>query len=292
MLECGGARTMTAREGDVVSMSTTAGFEIGLEVKVDDFAAMVEEVGLEVPGRTATTELPVERPGRGVLRKRGGESTHIGVGDSFAQEGGCKEVEVLEGVGRSEVGAVALPGGRGPPRCGVSLMGLEVRAGRASAGRARGGDFGTPGPVSRAPGCVGEAGGTERVGGLAEGSAEAVGGAGTWAAGAAAGGEPAASEASGGEQGAGRAAQQPAAILVLSFKSLFLGHSVFGKVPRFLSRARQGSFGGAGKSPRSHSSGSGGGSGRQRGMAIFRLFCLLLARAGGRGLRGDTPDGF
>lgn len=42
ILECGGELRTTAREGGVVSMSTTAGLEIGLEVKVDDFAAMVE----------------------------------------------------------------------------------------------------------------------------------------------------------------------------------------------------------------------------------------------------------
>lgn len=61
---------------------------------------------------TTKTGLFGEGTGKGVGRERGGESTHIGVGDSPLQDGGCNEkVEVL-GVGAvlSDIGVIAMPG--------------------------------------------------------------------------------------------------------------------------------------------------------------------------------------
>ena len=103
--DCWGDLKITAFERGVVSMWNTPGPEVSLEVDVDALATMVEATVLELMGWTIETGLCVEGLGRGAGRiGGGGESTHIGTGDSVLQEGGCKEgVEVLGSVVMSEI---------------------------------------------------------------------------------------------------------------------------------------------------------------------------------------------
>ena len=91
-------------------MSVTSEFELWPDVTLADaLAVTAEETGRVVTATTTITGVFGEGTGRGVGGKRGGGSTHIGVGDSPLQEGSCDEmVEVLGGVRGSEVGVLSM----------------------------------------------------------------------------------------------------------------------------------------------------------------------------------------
>lgn len=71
---------------------------------------LVEGTSVEVIDLAAKTKVLVEGTEGGVGKtKEGGESAHIGIGDSFWQKGGWKKkTAVLGGVGRSETGDVLI----------------------------------------------------------------------------------------------------------------------------------------------------------------------------------------
>lgn len=85
-------------------MSVTSESDVDWREGMADTLAEVEETATELVGR-ARGRL-AEGTGRGVGKDKagGGESTHIGIGDSLLQEGGWKEV--IAGVERSEIDVV------------------------------------------------------------------------------------------------------------------------------------------------------------------------------------------
>lgn len=102
---------MTAWGGRVVSMSVTSESKVGWDIKsTDAFAVLVEGTSLEVITSAVKTKVLVEETERRVDKEKGGgESAHIGFGDSFWQKGGWKKkTAVLGGMVRSEIGDVVI----------------------------------------------------------------------------------------------------------------------------------------------------------------------------------------
>lgn len=88
-------------------MSVTSSSEAGWPVALADALAEVEGTATELVGRARGTLAEGTGGGVGTAEAGGGESTHIGIGDSLSQEGGGQEtVEVIAGAETSEIADV------------------------------------------------------------------------------------------------------------------------------------------------------------------------------------------
>lgn len=108
---------MKTSEGGVVSMSVASGSKVGWAVRLADALAEVEGAATALVGSAMKRGTLAEGTGRGMGKDiAGGESTHIGVGDSLLQEGSWKEmVEVIAGVEMSEIDVEVMTEYKRPP---------------------------------------------------------------------------------------------------------------------------------------------------------------------------------